>query len=86
MSINEVKATLRQGIQAIKHGQDTFERAASDATEATRRAMRLLHDSQNEHVDEVRDNLDDAQTEADRTLGRFAAAAEDAGTYLTKLG
>jgi hypothetical protein len=86
VSVNEVKATLREGIQAIKHGQNTFEQAAGGATEASQRALQLLHDSRNADVEKVRKLLDEAQTEVNPIVSRFAAAASNADDYLTGLG
>ncbi|MGI5215585.1 hypothetical protein [Plantactinospora sp. CA-290183] len=86
MTINEVKATLRPGIEAIEHGRSTFEQAAADATEATARAHQLLHDTQDDDVEKVRESLTQAADEVKATVGRFAAAKERAESYLTSLG
>ncbi|WP_326561272.1 hypothetical protein [Micromonospora sp. NBC_01796] len=86
MNISEVKATLREGIHATKQGQETFEQAASSATDATARALQLLHDSRNEDVEKVRQLLDEAKDEVNPTISRFSAAADSADDYLTSLG
>lgn len=86
MNISEVKDTLREGIQATQQGQATFEQAVSSATQASQRALQLLHDSRNEDVEKVRKLLDEAQTEVNPTVSRFVAAADNADDYLTSLG
>lgn len=85
MNISEVRATIREGIQAIKHGQGTFEQATSGAADATQRALQLLHDSRNEDVEKVRKLLAEAFTEITPTVSRFTAAADSADDYLSSL-
>ncbi|MBF9127689.1 hypothetical protein I0C86_01565 [Plantactinospora sp. S1510] len=86
MTINEVKATLRAGIEAIEHGRSTFEQAATDAAEAIARAHQLLQDSQDGEVKKMRKSLTAAEGEVKATVGRFAAAKGNAESYLADLG
>ncbi|GAB3977044.1 hypothetical protein V1634_27065 [Plantactinospora veratri] len=86
MTIDEVKGTLRAGIEAIERGRSTFEQAASDAAEAIARAHQLLHDSRDGDVQKVRKNLTEAEGEVRPTVGRFLAAEGNATSYLADLG
>ncbi|MEQ4300108.1 hypothetical protein ABNF97_01735 [Plantactinospora sp. B6F1] len=86
MTIDEVKATLRAGIEAIEQGRTTFEQAAADASEAIARAHQLLHDSQDGEVQKARKRLTEADGEVKATVNRFLAAKGNATSYLTNLG
>ena len=86
MSIEDVKATIRQGTQALDEAKGTIEKAGTSLTDATGLALATLHDSSHEHASEARHLLAEAGREIDLTLRRIGVAKEHARKYLANLG
>jgi len=85
MSVDDVKATIRAGNEAVESGGDTFKAAASGAASAEQLGRHTLEGSQADEVREALTALAEAATEVDRTLRRYRAALDHANAYLAKL-
>ncbi|ROT31900.1 hypothetical protein EF879_09615 [Micromonospora sp. HM5-17] len=85
-SIEELKATVRDGTQAVESGLQILEGAAAEVAETSALAAQTLHNSQHPEIVKALASLAAAEREAKLTLRRFAAAKERADTYLARLG
>ena len=86
MAIEAVKATIRQGNQAVDDAKRTMESANADLIDGTAMVLAALHDTGNEEAEQARKKLSDAAHEIKLTLRRLAAAKSQAESYLETLG
>jgi hypothetical protein len=86
MSIDEVKATIRAGEQALDEARTTMERVGAELAEATGLALAVLTGTEHELAGKARSTLAEAQREIELTLRRLAGAREHARRYTAALG
>jgi hypothetical protein len=86
MTIEDVKATIRQGNQALKEARSTIEQANAHLLDATAVALPALHGTDHNEAQQARAGLRDAAHEIELVLRRLTDAAEHADTYLATLG
>jgi len=86
MSVGEVKAMVRQAVQAMHAGQRTLEATATDAADITRLAKLTVYDSKHPEVEKAMACLREAEREFDLTRRRIAATVEAANDFLRALG
>jgi hypothetical protein len=86
MSVGEVKATIREGIQAAREGCATIEQASTQIAEAVAEARSASHDSRDPDVKRCFDELVAATREADLTIRRFVASIDSANAYIASVG
>jgi hypothetical protein len=85
-SIDEVKATIRQGNQAASQARQTIESAAARAEAAGSLAGQAVHDSRHAEVQKALTALREAIREAELVSRRLDDAAGHADRYLGMLG
>jgi hypothetical protein len=86
MSIGEVKATIREGVQAAREGCATIEQATAQVAEAVAGARSATHDTRDPDVKRCFDELAAATHEADLTIRRFVASIDSANAYIVSVG
>ncbi|MFG1952696.1 hypothetical protein [Micromonospora sp. NPDC048830] len=86
MSVEEVKATLRDGDLALDHATAAIERIRADLAEAAGLAVATLQDSRNTNAEKARRALAEAVREVDLTLRTIGRAKDHAAAFRTALG
>jgi hypothetical protein len=86
MSVGDVKATVRQGIQTIREARRATEAVGVEATDAVALARHAVHDSRHAEVEKALACLREAAHEVELTGRRLQVSAEAAHEYLTALG
>ncbi|MEV4755330.1 hypothetical protein AB0J86_09485 [Micromonospora sp. NPDC049559] len=86
MTIEAVKATIRQGIQAAHEAEQTIKRTNASLNDGRSLALATLHDSEHDEVRQARAKLKEAADEIELVLRRLASAKAHAHAYLGTLG
>ncbi|MEO3929403.1 hypothetical protein ABGB07_36950 [Micromonosporaceae bacterium B7E4] len=86
MSVDEVKATIRQGTEAAREGIKRLRQLATDSAETNELARRTTEGSRDDDVITGLALLADVQGEVERTVRRLATAVDHAETYAKRLG
>ncbi|MGW0432831.1 hypothetical protein ACWDV4_09840 [Micromonospora sp. NPDC003197] len=84
MSIRDVKAVIRAGIQASTEGEIQFKKAAREAAEASQLARHTVDGSHADEVEESLTALTAAAREVDQTTRRFEEAVDHADVRLNQ--
>ncbi|MGW0435261.1 hypothetical protein ACWDV4_22320 [Micromonospora sp. NPDC003197] len=86
MSVNDVKATFREGNRLASQGMETLIRAADQAVEAATLVQHTIHDSRDRDAEAVAEKLRDVAREVEVAIRRFDAAVENVEDYIKALG
>jgi hypothetical protein len=85
MSVEDLKNTIRRGIEAGGKSLSTMERVAADLDEATATARGVLRDSRAEAVVEGLARLESARRQVDQTTRRLHRSAEHARRFVAAI-
>ncbi|MFV2083548.1 MULTISPECIES: hypothetical protein [Micromonosporaceae] len=86
MSVNDVKVRIGLAIEAAEEAKKLIEQLAEVAAEAGDLALRTVHDSQHDCVNEGREHFKAAIREVELTIRRIDACVEHARVYRRELG
>ncbi|WP_326561168.1 hypothetical protein [Micromonospora sp. NBC_01796] len=86
MNVEDVKAVIRDGREAIGRAQEMIEQIASDAAETESAARATSHDSEHSEVVKGLNSLGQAIYETELTIRRLDEANDGASQYLAALG